>query len=170
MEVHLLGGAQWPNEAQCIVTLGVATAAPEDPTFRDKIEPILKANCAGCHSGSQAQGGLSVTNLAELLKGGKRGPAISPGQAGQSLILQFVRGEKNPRMPIRGKALPEGVVAELAAAIDSMKAVEKALNMALRAIGKRTGGLRVAVVAVARRLAEAPSPTTSWVGRDALRG
>ena len=35
----------------------LAGAAPEDTVFRDKIEPILKANCAGCHSGPQAQAG-----------------------------------------------------------------------------------------------------------------
>jgi hypothetical protein len=108
-----------------IVALGVASAAPEDPAFRDKVQPILQNYCAGCHSGPKAQAGLSVTNLAGLLKGGKRGPAISPGQAGRSLIMQFVRGEKNPRMPIGGKALPESLIAELEAAIDSMKAVEE---------------------------------------------
>ena len=63
--------------------LGVAPvwAAPEDAVFRDKIEPILKANCAGCHSGPQAQAGLSVASLSDLLKGGKRGPALNPGQS-----------------------------------------------------------------------------------------
>ena len=105
-----------------IAALAPVWAAAEDQVFRDQIEPILKANCAGCHSGSQAQAGLSVANLADLLKGGKRGPAIRPGESKHSLLLQFVRGEQNPRMPIGGKPLAEGAVAALATAIDSMKA------------------------------------------------
>src|SRR5260221_10527020 len=107
------GGMNGRLFVSAIVALGLAHAAPEDPIFRDRIEPILKANCAGCHSGALAQGGLSVANLSDLLKGGKRGPAISPGQAGRRLLLQFVRGEKNPRMPMGGKPLSEGMVGEL---------------------------------------------------------
>ena len=107
-----------------VAAAALAGASPEDAVFRDKIEPILKANCAGCHSGPLAQAGLSVANLSDLLKGGKRGPAISPGQSSQSLLVQFVKGEKNPRMPVGGKPLPDEVVAALAAAIDSMKALD----------------------------------------------
>ncbi len=102
-------------------------AAPEDTVFRDRIEPILKANCTACHSGPQAQAGLSVANLADLLKGGKRGPAISPGRSSQSLLVQFVKGEKNPRMPVGGKPLQDGLVAALASAIDSMKPIKQAV-------------------------------------------
>ncbi len=96
-------------------------AAAEDPIFREQIEPILKAHCAGCHTGPQAQAGLSVANLSGLLKGGKRGPALRPGHSSGSLLVQFVRGEHSPQMPIGGQPLPEPVVTALAAAIDSMK-------------------------------------------------
>jgi 3-methyladenine DNA glycosylase AlkD len=47
--------------------------------------------------------------------------------------------------------------------------VKKAVNMALRAIGKRNPALNVAAVAVARRLAKSPDATARWVGKDALR-
>jgi len=108
-----------------VAVAALAGASPEDAVFRDKIGPILKANCAGCHSGPQAQAGLSVANLSDLLRGGKRGPAISPGQSSQSLLVQFVKGEKNPRMPVGGKPLPDNIVTALAAAIDSMKALDQ---------------------------------------------
>ncbi len=104
-----------------LLASAVAWAAePDAVIFRDKIEPILRANCAGCHAGAQAQAGLSVANLGDLLKGGKRGAALRPGQASRSLLVQYVRGEKNPRMPIGGKALPEATITALAAAIDSL--------------------------------------------------
>ncbi|MBI3208961.1 MAG: DUF1553 domain-containing protein [Candidatus Solibacter usitatus] len=96
-------------------------AADDAVIFREKIEPLLKANCAACHTGPQAQAGLSVASLSDLMKGGKRGPALRPGQSSHSLLLQFLRGEKNPRMPMGGKPLADAAIAALAAAIDSMQ-------------------------------------------------
>jgi len=52
---------------------------------------------------------------------------------------------------------------------DERNFVKKAVNMALRAIGKRNRALHTAAVAVARRLADSPDATTKWVGKDALR-
>ncbi len=47
--------------------------------------------------------------------------------------------------------------------------VKKAVNMALRATGKRNAALNAAAVATARRLAASPAPAAQWVGKDALR-
>src|SRR5258708_16235202 len=93
------GGMNGRLFVSAIVALGLAHAAPEDPIFRDRIEPILKANCAGCHSGALAQGGLSVANLSDLLKGRKRGPAISPRHAGRPLPPPLVPPQTTPRIP-----------------------------------------------------------------------
>ena len=54
-------------------------------------------------------------------------------------------------------------------ASDERNFVKKAVNMALRAIGKRNRALNAAAVAVARRLADSKNATAKWVGRDALR-
>ena len=56
-----------------------------------------------------------------------------------------------------------------AAAEDDRHFVKKAVNMALRAIGKRNPALHAASVASARRLAAAPGAAARWVGADALR-
>jgi len=55
------------------------------------------------------------------------------------------------------------------AADDERNFVKKAVNMALRATGKRNQALNTAAVAVARRLAESGDATARWVGKDALR-
>jgi len=55
------------------------------------------------------------------------------------------------------------------AADDERNFVKKAVNMALRAIGKRNRALNTAAVAVARRLANSQGSAAQWVGRDALR-
>ena len=54
-------------------------------------------------------------------------------------------------------------------AVDDRNFVNKAVNMALRAIGKRNRALNTAAVAVARRLADSQDATAKWVGKDALR-
>ena len=64
---------------------------------------------------------------------------------------------------IRGLALIERE------AIDERNFVKKAVNMALRAIGKRNRALNIAAAAVARRLSDSEDSTAKWVGKDALR-
>ena len=55
------------------------------------------------------------------------------------------------------------------AAGDDRNFVKKAINMALRAVGKRNPALNAAAVAVARRLAASDEPAARWNGKDALR-
>jgi 3-methyladenine DNA glycosylase AlkD len=55
------------------------------------------------------------------------------------------------------------------AATDERNFVKKAVNMALRAIGKRNSTLNAAAATVARRLSASPDATARWLGKDALR-
>lgn len=52
---------------------------------------------------------------------------------------------------------------------DGRNFVKKAVNWALRQIGKRNPALRKEATAVARRLAESESTAARWVAKDALR-
>ncbi len=56
-----------------------------------------------------------------------------------------------------------------AAADDDRNFVKKAVNWALRQIGKRNPALNEAAIAWAERLAERPEKAAKWIGRDALR-
>ncbi len=56
-----------------------------------------------------------------------------------------------------------------AAADDDRNFVKKAVNWALRQIGKRNLNLNRHAVALARELAESTNRTRRWIGRDALR-
>jgi 3-methyladenine DNA glycosylase AlkD len=55
------------------------------------------------------------------------------------------------------------------AASDDRRFVKKAVNWALRQIGKRNSSRNVEACAVARELAESASKAARWIGRDALR-
>jgi 3-methyladenine DNA glycosylase AlkD len=55
------------------------------------------------------------------------------------------------------------------AATDSRHFVRKAVNMSLRAIGKRNPELHDAGLTAAQRLAASRDATARWVGKDAMR-
>src|ERR1700736_230501 len=88
--------------------------------FDERILPALQKNCATCHALSNPAGGLSVANFDAVLAGGKHGPAITPGNSKESLLVQYLRGERTPKMPMGG-VLSDDVVASLAKAIDEMQ-------------------------------------------------
>ena len=67
------------------------------------------------------------------------------------------------------KPFVQGLLLVERAAGDDRNFVKKAVNMALRAVGKRNRALNAAAVAVARRLADSPEAAARWVGKDALR-
>jgi 3-methyladenine DNA glycosylase AlkD len=54
-------------------------------------------------------------------------------------------------------------------ATDERHFVKKAVNMALRAVGKRNGALNSAATKTAHRLAASSNEHAKWVGKDALR-
>jgi len=92
--------------------------------FEQSILPIVSKNCAGCHSKANPSGGLVAAGIDDLLTGGKHGPSIIPGDAKASLLMQYVRGEQSPKMPMGGSLDAEQITV-LARAIDSMKPLPK---------------------------------------------
>ena len=55
------------------------------------------------------------------------------------------------------------------AAVDPRNEVKKAVNWALRQIGKRNRALHAAAIEQAEALLETGDPTARWIARDALR-
>src|SRR5713226_9604043 len=109
--------------ATSVLCAGLLPAADSNESiFRDKIFPSLQASCASCHGGPTPASSFSVADFASVLNGGKHGPAITPGSAASSLLIQYLRGEKTPKMPMGG-SIPDPTVAALAKAIDEMKPV-----------------------------------------------
>src|SRR6266849_6705338 len=107
--------------ATSVLCAGLLPAADSNESiFRDKILPSLQASCASCHGGQTPASSFSVADFASVLNGGKHGPAITPGSAASSLLIQYLRGEKAPRMPMGG-SIPEATIAALSKAIDEMK-------------------------------------------------
>jgi len=71
----------------------ISSPGGAEAQFNETLLPILAKHCSSCHAGTSPANGLSVQSLAGVLKGGKHGPAITPGNASQSLLLQYPAGK-----------------------------------------------------------------------------
>ncbi len=67
--------------------------------FEKEVAPILAANCLECHSGDKPKGKLAFTDRASLVKGGRRGPALSLEKPEESLLLLAISREDVLKMP-----------------------------------------------------------------------
>ncbi|MBI3421530.1 MAG: hypothetical protein HY011_01195 [Acidobacteria bacterium] len=90
------------------------TVCPQNPPqtgeafFENKIRPLLATECFSCHTYS-ALGGLRLDSRAALLRGGKSGPAIVPGEPDKSLLVIALRQTGALKMPKGGK-LPQAQI------------------------------------------------------------
>lgn len=104
----------------------VAVCADEDQAgyefFERRIRPMFVEQCGRCHGADLAEpkGGLRFDSQESLLIGGDRGPAIVPGDADHSLLLQSVRHdpEVDLKMPQGRDPLSKEAIADLAEWID----------------------------------------------------
>ena len=88
------------------------SATPESVEYFEKeVRPLLAAECYSCHGAKVSQAGLRLDSREAMLKGGARGPSVTPGAPGRSLILQAVRHQGLQMPP--GRKLPERQAAAL---------------------------------------------------------
>ncbi|HUE71709.1 MAG TPA: PSD1 and planctomycete cytochrome C domain-containing protein [Pirellulaceae bacterium] len=97
----------------------LSSASAEPPSendlrfFRDRIEPVLKANCYACHSGQakEIKGGLRLDSRPSVLLGGDSGAAVVPGKPEESLLIQAIRHD-GLEMPPEKPRLAAAVIAD----------------------------------------------------------
>ena len=73
--------------------------------YRDVIQPIFESKCTSCHNPGKTKGGLMLIDEKSILKGGKDGKLIVPGQPQISMLLQRLHlpEEDKKHMPPSGK-------------------------------------------------------------------
>ncbi len=85
--------------------------SPKNVSYSKAVQPILSKNCSECHApgkpGLEASG-LDTTSYASLMKGGKFGALVKPGDAFTSALNMLVEGRAHPsiRMPHGKEKLP----------------------------------------------------------------
>ena len=77
----------------------------EPLVYADIIAPILERRCVQCHKEGKAKGKLRMDTFEMLVKGGKDGPGIEPGNAAKSRIIERIELPKDDddHMPPEGK-------------------------------------------------------------------
>ena len=90
----------------------MATPLAAGPDFVHEVVPILKKNCAECHTGTKKKGGFSMNTEESFRKGSEDGPVVDPAQPEKSLILKLVAtadedladlSDIKPVAPVAGK-------------------------------------------------------------------
>lgn len=81
-------------------------------TFSEQVAPILERHCVRCHSDEEQKGGLSLSTEQSLRKGGESGATVLPKSAADSLLIQYIEGDK-PEMPKNAPPLSKTEVAQL---------------------------------------------------------
>jgi hypothetical protein len=76
--------AQIPTPAPTPVTAPLGGS----PTYEGNIAALLEPTCGVCHNATTLAGGMDLTTYGGLMKGGKQGPAVVPGDSAGSLLIQ----------------------------------------------------------------------------------
>ncbi|HZN35164.1 MAG TPA: DUF1549 domain-containing protein, partial [Pirellulaceae bacterium] len=91
--------------AAVLLACGYCTAAEAQPvSFEQHVRPILKLHCFQCHGEEdEKQANLDLRQTRLIIKGGDSGPAIVPGNAARSLLIEKLAASE---MPPDGKGKP----------------------------------------------------------------
>lgn len=73
--------------------------------FKDVVYPILDSRCISCHNKEKRKGELMMHTEEALMKGGENGPALVPGNAEESRMIQMIHLPEvhDDHMPPKGK-------------------------------------------------------------------
>src|SRR5947209_3370278 len=70
-----------------LLSAGTSVRAQPPVSYRKQIAPLFASSCNACHGGASPQSGLALTTYAALLKGGRRGKPVVPGNPTASLLV-----------------------------------------------------------------------------------
>lgn len=107
-------GNGWCVLLALLFVAAVPAFAEAPPADTAAAMQLLKARCFSCHTDTKAKGGLVMTSLEKLLKGGDSGPALVPGEPEKSALIASLAPDADPHMPPK-KQLPPEQIATLAA-------------------------------------------------------
>lgn len=82
----------------CGLAAGSAGADQRDeaPDFKRDVLPIFEEKCIRCHGAQRRDGKLDMRTLDALLAGGVSGPAVRPGNAQKSLLIELIHYNEMP--------------------------------------------------------------------------
>ena len=83
-------------------------------SFVKEVAPVLARNCQGCHGANNPRSKFSLATFNNLMKGGEKGSDdIVPGKPDESRLVLLLKGEEEPRMPLRGRSLRADLIEKI---------------------------------------------------------
>ncbi len=83
------------------------TSAPAGPvSYFKQVWPVVQRSCQGCHQPAKQGGKLVLTSYDAFKAGGDEGPGFVAGKPDDSLVVQYLTGKQEPRMPKGQDPLP----------------------------------------------------------------
>ncbi len=138
----------------CLIALALPSA--DDPvSYARDVAPFLDEHCIACHDDGFETSELALHNLDAMKKGGRRGPAIVPGQGKDSLLIRFMTGDKQPQMPPK-TSIPLDQIDVLRRWIDQGAKIDDSGALAER----REHARKLAAEEAATFASDAPPPVT----------
>ena len=107
-------GLSWPSLVYFILLFTTpvvepsglwAQSVPAD-AWDVKARPLFEQYCLGCHGPESPKGGLRLDQKEAVLRGGKSGRAIVPGQSSESWLIKRVRVPSNDSSAMPPQGLP----------------------------------------------------------------
>ena len=91
-----MGGARLPDAEIETIRRWIETETGKPPVAERDVHAILSAKCWVCHGRREKKAGLDLRSVASMQKGGKSGPAITPGNPGASLLVKRIAAQQMP--------------------------------------------------------------------------
>ena len=82
-----------------LLTLHSQPAAQKAQVTDKEVRPVLE-RCLQCHGEAIQMSKLDLRTREAMLKGGEKGPALVPGDAGASSLYKRISGAQLPAMPM----------------------------------------------------------------------
>ena len=78
------------------VTSSIVASDADVPVFEQDILPVIKARCADCHNAATAKGGLDLSSMAGVRKGGESGEPAVVESLDESMLWIMIEGGDMP--------------------------------------------------------------------------
>ena len=82
----IMGAAGWGPRS-----VGAATDPATPAFYSEKVRPIFITNCGKCHFNYNHKGGLAMDTRASMMKGGRNGRVVVPGDPANSLLIRLMQ-------------------------------------------------------------------------------
>lgn len=108
MSVSLASSVWGASKVISIAVRPIDLSAARRVSYTKQIKPLFADKCIGCHDSEAKAGGLDMSSVEAMRKGGtKAGPSLVPGKADQSTLVAYIRGLRTPQMPKGDDVLSE---------------------------------------------------------------